>query len=149
MSKGAQTDKPEDHGTRHPHAIVNGVSIDTARFHEVERLAAYQMANALLLMETELQRCFGLRAEERQVFFAIVLASLQRFVRASTVDSPDIGSAPLIERGLVADPLRGQLSTRGGTTAALSSQGITTSFARNFLAVVREFDRLGVLTAKE
>lgn len=180
MSKGAQTVKPEDHGARRPRAIVSGLSIDSERFHEVERLAAYQMANALLLMETDLQRCLGLRTEERQVFFAIVLETVQRFARASTAESPDVGNAPLpvrhrghisrrriaktlgipletvrrhvarlIDQGLVAEPRCGQLSTGGGTLARLTSEGLPLSFGRSFLSVVKEFDRLGVLTQRE
>lgn len=180
MAKGAQTGRPDDTGARQPRAIAGGVSIDARRFEEVERLAAYQMANALLLMETDLQRSFGLRAEERQVFFAIVLATVQRFARASTAESRDVGNAPLplrhrghisrrriaetlgipletvrrhvarlIDRGLVVEPRRGQLSTRGGTLAQLSAEGVTSSFARTFLSVVKEFDKLGLLTVKE
>jgi len=55
--------------------------LDPEGFAEKERLVSYEMGNALLMLNLELQRNFGLRAEEYQVFMLIILSTVQRFVR--------------------------------------------------------------------
>lgn len=145
-------------------------------FRQVERLAAYEMANALLSMELDLQRALGLRAEERQVFFAIVVATVQRFARTAGRNTEHAGRDPLpralaghisrrriaevldlpfetvrrhvsklMEKGLVVELKRGQLSTPGGTLARLAERDIPIDFARRFTTVVRFFQRMGAL----
>ena len=69
--------------------------LDRERFAQVERLAFHEITNALLLGNMELQRAFGLRAEEFQIFFLIVMTTAQRYVRGAPLDSPLIDRTPL------------------------------------------------------
>lgn len=69
--------------------------VDAQAFLAVERLAAYEMANALLDMELDLQRTLDLRAEERQVFLAVVVATTQRFARTAAPGSDHVDRSPL------------------------------------------------------
>lgn len=150
--------------------------LDAQGFLAAERLAVYEMVNALLTMELDLQAALDLRAEERQVFAAIAIATVQKFVRTAGPKSPHVGNAPLprdlaghisrrrvadalglplettrrhvarlIERGLVVEVRRGQLQTPGGTLARLSENRATLRMARQFLSVIRAFERLGAL----
>lgn len=71
------------------------LKFDPDGFAEVERLVAYEMGNALLMLNLELQHRFGLRAEEYQVFLLIVLSTVQRFAHASDAGDAHLRRAPL------------------------------------------------------
>jgi len=74
------------------------VSIDLDVFHSVERLATYEVANAVLEAQLRIQQHFGLRAEECQVLMVIVLATVQRYVRQSGADRAYFDDTPLPEQ---------------------------------------------------
>jgi hypothetical protein len=59
-----------------------GLNVNEAAFLSIERLAGYEIANALLSMQIDLKRSLGLRAEEQQVFLVVVLATVQRLIHA-------------------------------------------------------------------
>lgn len=71
------------------------LSVNEEAFLSVERLAAYEIANALLSMQIELQRSLGLRAEEQQVFLAIAVATVQRFARTASPGADHMRREPL------------------------------------------------------
>lgn len=71
------------------------LNFDAHRFELVARLASYEVGNTLLMMNLEVQRHFGLRAEEYQVFMLIILSTVQRYVRRRETDSAFQGLAPL------------------------------------------------------
>lgn len=154
--------------------------LDAEAFRAVERLAAYEIANAMLDTQLALQRRLGLRAEECQVFLAIAVATVQRFARVAQPHSEHVTRAPLpenlsghisrrriaeslglpletvrrhaarlIDRGLVIEKARGQLSTRGGTLQHLSGDETPFRIAGQFVGVVRSFARLGALTTRQ
>jgi biotin operon repressor len=74
---------------------VRALHLHRARFAEVERLAVYEIANTVLLAHNELQRAFGLRAEEFQVFYLIAIATAQRHVRSGSKATKLPDAAPL------------------------------------------------------
>lgn len=87
--------------------LRRGIAVDAEGFSASERLASYEIANTLLTMKLRIQKAFGLRPEELQVFLVIVLATVQRYVRNPEV-APQFKSAiPLSQE------LSGFVSRRG------------------------------------
>jgi hypothetical protein len=116
------------------------LAIDPAGFATVERLLAYEMANALMAIETDLQAHLGLRPEERQVFMVIVIATVQRFAREQTGASPHTGADPLpralsghISRRRVAESLGLPLETVRRHVVRLQDRGLVVEPARGQL----------------
>lgn len=71
------------------------LDFDPDGYAAVERLVAYEMGNALLMLNLELQQRVGMRAEEYQVYLLIVLTTVQRFVRSNDADTTYLGRTPL------------------------------------------------------
>lgn len=78
-----------------PEAGQPRLEFDPDGFAEAERLVAYEIGDALLMLNLELQQRYDLRAEEHQVFLLIVLCTAQRFVRSTDADSDYLGRTPL------------------------------------------------------
>jgi hypothetical protein len=71
------------------------LELDLEGFTKAERLVAYEMGNALLMLNLQLQQHFNLRSEEYQVYLLIVLSTVQRFARTTSIDDPYVCRAPL------------------------------------------------------
>lgn len=69
--------------------------LDGEGFARFERLVAYELGNTLLILHLELQRSFGLRVEEYQIFLQIVLSTEQRIVRDPDADDGLMDRRPL------------------------------------------------------
>lgn len=115
--------------------------LDKAQFANVERLVAYEVGNALLLLNFELQRAFGLRAQEHQIFMVIVFATVQRYMRSGAVDERFLGNMPLpsdhrgsISRRRICDALDIPLETVRRTVARLLALGMIEEKARGQLS---------------
>lgn len=122
-------------------AAPTGVKVDAARLREVERLAAYELANGLLLMNLDLQRRFGLRAEQYQVFMIIVIATVQRFARTATPQSSHVTRTPLppdlasaISRRRIADVLGIPVETVRRHVSGLLGRGLIVERGRGRLS---------------
>lgn len=88
------------------------LELEIEGFTKAERLVAYEIGNALLMLNLELQQHFNLRAEEYQVFLLIVLSTVQKFARTASPDGPFADRTPLpdvyagtISRRRIADVL--------------------------------------------
>lgn len=77
-----------------------------AQFEAAERPIAYAMVNAILAIQTDLQKSIGLRPEACLVFLVIAAATVQRFVRTPIQD----GS--LLTRKALPPEYRGHISRR-------------------------------------
>jgi CRP-like cAMP-binding protein len=71
------------------------LELDVEGFEKTERLVAYELANMMLLLTLEVQKTYGLRAEDHQVFTLIALSTVQRFARLPTHDAAHMTRAPL------------------------------------------------------
>ena len=69
--------------------------LDPEGYAARERLVAYEIGNTLLMLNLELQRTFGLRAEEFQVFMLIVMSTVQRFARDRNPNESWLDRTPL------------------------------------------------------
>jgi hypothetical protein len=104
--------------------------LDREGYSRVERLVAYEVGNALLMLNFELQRAFGLRAEEYQIFMVIVFSTVQRYARAAERDERFFGNEPLpaeyrgsISRRRISETLDIPLETVRRTVARLIAEG--------------------------
>jgi len=77
------------------HTSRRGIAVDAKNFRAAERMASYEMANALLTVNLRLQTALGLRPEELQVFLIIVLATVQRYARSPKPDPAFLDRTPL------------------------------------------------------
>ena len=114
---------------------------DTPGFAKVERLVAYDMANALLMLNLDLQQRFGLRAEEHQVYLLVVVATVQRFAQSSDAGSASVDRAPLpvelsggISRRRISEVLGIPLETVRRTVARLLDRGLIEERSRGKLS---------------
>lgn len=114
---------------------------DPRRFLEVERLAAYEMANALLEIQIILQNRLNLRPEECLVYIAVMTASIKRFVRNADPVGPHLTRAPLppemsssISRRRLSDSLGIPLETVRRHVARLKERGLIVERARGQLS---------------
>jgi len=117
------------------------LDFDGDRFEEVARLVSYEVGNTLLMMNLEVQRHFGLRAEEYQVFMLIVLSTVQRFARDGESDSAFHGSAPLsadlsgaISRRRISETLEIPLETVRRIVGRLLARGMIVERRRGSLS---------------
>jgi hypothetical protein len=77
-----------------------------AQFEAAERPIAYAMLNAILAIQTDLQRAIGLRPEACLVFLVIAAATVQRFMRTPVQEQP------LLTRKALPAEYRGHISRR-------------------------------------
>ncbi len=89
--------------TRHRHRKI--VLVEEG-YLAVERLLAYEVGRHVLGVPLAMQQRFGLRAEPFQILLLIMLASVQRYVRATP---PDPG---YLDRTSLPDALSGGVSRR-------------------------------------
>ncbi|GEM_PF-1528887 len=115
--------------------------LDRERFEQVERPAIYEVVNFVLLAQVDLQRGFGLRAEEFQVFFLIAVATAQRNVRGATLDCAVLDKTPLtpeasgwISRRRISDTLTIPLETVRRHVAVLLERGLVVERGRGRIA---------------
>lgn len=117
------------------------LELDPEGFAKVERLVAYEMGNALLMLNLELQQHFGLRSEEYQIYLLIVLTTVQRFVRASDGDTAHFRRSPLpadrsgsISRRRISEVLGIPLETVRRVVARLLERGLVVERSRGCLS---------------
>jgi len=127
------------------------LSLDSEGFAEKERLVSYEMGNALLMLNLELQRNFGLRAEEYQVFMLIILSTVQRFVRNPGSEVTLLGRAAMppevsgsISRRRIAETLDIPFETVRRTVASLLARDLIVEHRRG----VRVHARRHALTSE-
>lgn len=120
---------------------ARALRLDRARFAEVERLAVYEIANTVLLAQIELQRAFGLRAEEFQVFYLIAIATAQRHVRGGSRATNLLDATPLapaqsgaISRRRIAETLAIPLETVRRHVEKLMARGLVVERGRGRIA---------------
>ncbi len=115
--------------------------LDPQGFAVRERLVAYEIGNALLMLNLELQQRFGLRAEAYQVFMLIVMSTVQRFARNPGSDDTLLGRNPLppeaagsISRRRIAETLDIPFETVRRTVAGLLARGMIVERRRGRLS---------------
>jgi hypothetical protein len=96
------------------------------------------------MLNLELQRSFGLRAEEHQIFLLIVLSTVQRFARDRGRDARFLDSTPLpaktagsISRRRISETLDIPLETVRRTVAGLLARGTLVERRRGCLSTSR------------
>ncbi len=108
------------------------LKIDKPGFTANERIVANDMGNTILGAMLRMQQHFGLRAEPFQVFFVIVLATVQKLLRnPDEMDPATRGTAPLrpehcgtISRRRIAEVLDIPLETVRRHVAQLLAEGL-------------------------
>jgi DNA-binding transcriptional ArsR family regulator len=117
------------------------IALDEQALVASERLAAYDMANAILTVQLAIQNAFSLRAEEAQVFLLIVLATVQRFVRQAQPGDALLDNRPLpdavkggISRRRLADVSGIPFETVRRHVQSLQGRGLVTERRRGQLA---------------
>ena len=115
--------------------------LDPDRFAQVERRALYEVANAVLLAQIELQQSFGLRAEEAQILFLIALSAVQRQMRAPAPEDLPVDQTPLsaeqpgtISRRRIAETVGIPLETARRQVARLIDLGLVVERGRGRLS---------------
>lgn len=119
------------------------LELEPVGFARMERLAAYETANAILEAQLRLQQHFDLRAEECQVLMVIVLATVQRFMRQAGEDTPYLDQTPLpeaekgaISRRRIAEVLGVPFETVRRHVETLFARGLILERARGQLCTV-------------
>ncbi|HKL45316.1 MAG TPA: hypothetical protein VJ906_03650 [Roseovarius sp.] len=119
----------------------NRLILDPEGFAEKERLVSYEIGNALLMLNLELQRNFRLRAEEYQIFMLIVLSTVQRFARnpgsevtllGRTTMPPEVSGS--ISRRRISETLDIPLETVRRTVASLLARDLIVERSRGCLS---------------
>lgn len=117
------------------------LKLDKDGFAANERLAANDLGNTLLASLLRLQQHFDLRAEAFQVFFVIVLATVQKVLRNPDMDAAARGTAPLlpeqrggISRRRIAEVLGIPLETVRRHTSQLLQDGMIEERGRGHLS---------------
>jgi len=115
--------------------------LDAEGFAETERLVSYEIGNALLMLNLELQKNFGLRAEEYQIFMLIVLSTVQRFVRNPGTEVTLLGRTAMppeasgsISRRRISETLGIPFETVRRTTASLLARNMIVERRRGCLS---------------
>lgn len=115
--------------------------LDPEGFARYERLVAYEVGNTLLMLNLELQKSFGLRVEEYQIFMLIVLSTVQRFARDPGSDETLFDRTPLptslagsISRRRISETLGIPLETVRRTVAGLLARGMIVERQRGVLS---------------
>ena len=119
----------------------NRLVLNPEGFAKRERLVAYEIANMLLMLNLELQKSFDLRAEEYQVFFLIVMSTVQKFARNPRSEETLLDRTPLppeasgsISRRRISETLDIPLETVRRTVASLLARGIIVERRRGCLS---------------
>lgn len=117
------------------------LDLDLEGFTKAERLATYEVLNALFMLNLELQQHFNLRAEEHQVYLPITLSTVQRFVRNASLDDPYIDRTPLpdkyagtISRRRIADVLGIPVETVRRIASRFLEEGLIVEHSRGGLS---------------
>jgi hypothetical protein len=117
------------------------LTLDPDGYAERERLVAYEIGNTLLMLNLELQKAFGLRAEEYQVYMLIVLSTVQRFARNRGPDDALLDRTPLppevagsISRRRISETLDIPFETVRRTVARLLERGMIVERGRGCLS---------------
>lgn len=115
--------------------------LDSEGYAARERLVAYEIGNTLLMLNLELQRTFGMRAEEFQVFMLIVMSTAQRFARNRNPNKSWLDRTPLppeaagsISRRRISETLDIPLETVRRTAAGLLARGAIVERSRGCLS---------------
>ena len=121
--------------------MTNRIELDVERFLQVERLAAYEMANSLLWMQIRLQRSFDLRPEACEIYLVIILATVQRFVRSPPAEPAHLTRAVLpmglsgtVSRRRIAETLDIPFETVRRHVEVLKQRGIVIESSRGKLS---------------
>jgi hypothetical protein len=119
-------------------------------FTKAERLVAYEIGNALLMLNLELQQHFKLRAEDHQVFLLITMTTVQRFARRASLDDSYIDRTPLpdsyagtISRRRIADVLGIPVETVRRIVSRFLEEGLIMEHSRGRLST-----KSGVLASR-
>jgi len=133
---GEKTAMPDFSGESRQRLII-----DPEGYAARERLVAYEIGNTLLMQNLELQRTFGLRAEEFQIFMLIVLSTVQRFARNPGTNENWLDRTPLpaaaagsISRRRISETLDIPLETVRRTVAGLLARGMIVERSRGCLS---------------
>jgi biotin operon repressor len=149
--------------------------LDTARFEERQRLAMYEVANALVNLNADVQDTLSLRPDACQIYLLIAVASVQRYARApgdgrhggpdplpptlsGTISRRRLADASglpretvarhvreLLARGLVVERGHGKLATPPGLLQAVTPTGVLERMALEVMTLANRLMRLGVL----
>jgi biotin operon repressor len=151
---------------------------DPEGFDRMQRLAMYEIASAMLDLASDVHRTLGLRPDACQVYMLIAVSAVQRYARApeaahvgadplpaeriGTISRRRLADASglpretvarhvrnLIERGLVIERGRGQLTTPPGLLRDLAPTGLLDRLARRSAALANALARLEVLVPAE
>lgn len=119
------------------------LKLDKDSFSANERLVANDLGNTLLGSMLRLQQHFGLRAEAFQVFFVIVLATVQKVLRTPDMDAAARSNTPLlpkqrggISRRRIAQVLRIPLETVRRHVSQLLQDGMIEERGRGHLSTL-------------
>lgn len=117
------------------------LELEPKGFAEVERLVAYETANALLMLNLDLQHRVGLRAEEYQVYMLVVRSTVQRLIRAGDAEAGYLDRTPLprdragaISRRRISEVLGIPLETLRRNVSRLLGQGLIVEHRRGSLS---------------
>ena len=115
--------------------------LDPDGFAAAERLLTYEMVNALLLINVELQQLFNMKPLELQIFMLISTSSMQRFMRDPQRDRAYHDVTPLpakyrgsISRRRIAESLDLPLETVRRNVANLIARGVIVETGRGLLS---------------
>ena len=124
-----------------PPTTPQRLEVNKSVFDAVERLAVFEVGDALLMLNLELQSAFGLRVEEFQVHQLIALSTVRRHVRAAGPEGADLGRDPLpvaqagwISRRRISEVLGIPLETVRRIVARLMEKGMVVERRRGALS---------------
>jgi hypothetical protein len=152
--------------------------LELEAFERVQRLAMYEIASAILDLTGDVHRTLGLRPDACQIYMLIAVSAVQRYARApdeahvgadplptaaiGTISRRRLADASglpretvarhvrhLIERGLVIEHGRGQVSIPPGLLRDLAPTGLLERLARRSAALANALARLDVLVPAE
>jgi biotin operon repressor len=154
---------------------VPRLALNAARFEERQRLAMYEVANALVNLNADVQRTLSLRPDACHLYLLIAVATVQRYARAPGDDThsgaeplpptlagtisrrrlADASGLPretvarhvreLMARGLVVEHGHGKLATPPGLLRTVMPTGVLDRMAGETMALANRLLRLGVL----
>lgn len=71
------------------------IMVDHGRYATMRRPAMYAITNAVVIMQTEAERAYGLRPADLQIYMLIGVAGVQRVIRTRPIPEIYAGDAPL------------------------------------------------------
>ena len=154
--------------------------VDDGLLKKNARSSAFAVINAISVSLTSMERAYGMRPAELQIFFLIGLAGVQRVMRERPLSADLAGMTPipianlsgisrrqlaeltglsreavnrtvvkLMDRGLVMEQARGQLSHMHGSLIVLNELYPLAELVKPFVALTNELTRLGAVDVKE